>query len=53
VTLDPLGPAGSTPDALEVAGCPVCAALPGIEAELVGWLVADREAACRRRSGLR
>jgi hypothetical protein len=39
VTLDPLGPAGSTPDALGVAGCPVCAALPGIEAELVGWLV--------------
>lgn len=50
MTLDPLGPAGSTPAALEVAGCPVCAALPGIEAELVGWLAhALSDADTRRR----
>jgi hypothetical protein len=40
VTLDPIG-SGSPAEALQVPGCPVCQALPRIEAELVGWFASQ------------
>lgn len=40
MTLDPIGSA-SPAEALQVPGCPVCQALPRIEAELVGWFASQ------------
>ncbi len=37
--LDPLDPLGRPEAVFELAGCPVCHALPHLEAELVGWFV--------------